>query len=327
MNENVWVLDEVVNKEKGVYTFPAQIGYNLSEEVRMKFAIQTTRKYFLQFLSSIEGIETNNRTEISKYIDGVNSYVRLRKVNKDFDDVINMGYLENPENVKSIDSDEAILKIKRSNLWSVNVSYTLDKYHGDCNFDESLCGYRKDDDEYFNLEHQAKHEWKSNIYEQTDFCLAITKPKGSNAERAAVYTPQIIERNFTRLKELRREFYNKKIFSLAFSFKPNKSTDRLEVFLQTNRSEMYLNKHTDEIQLVQRVNINDGELIVEQPNDCEHEDFNDTWFRVKNILLYSCYDFRLGFAAVYDTNDEDYINTVSTILIDDVNIDSDMSWL
>jgi hypothetical protein len=263
---------------------------------------------------------------MKKYVDGINSYVQLKQSNEDFK-FINSGYLENLNKSLTIDSDQAILKIKRNNLWSLNVTYNLDKYHGDCNFDESLCGYKKDDNQYFSLEHENKNEWKSINDEQTDFYLSIAKPIGSNVSRAVVYTPQIIERNFTELSELKKESYNKKIFSLSFSFKTSDPTNRLEIFLQTNRSELYLNRNTDEIQLIQRLSINDGELIPQKKsNDCGNHDSNDhQWFRIKNILLYSCYDFRLGFVAVYNNNDRNFINTISTVSIDDVNIDFEKS--
>ena len=235
--------------------------------------------------------------------------------------------MENSQEHLKIDSDNAILKIKRNNLWSLNVSYNLLKYHGDCNFDESLCGYKKDEEDNFSLEHENKNEWKSISYEPTDYYLALTKPVGSNLSRAVVYTPQIIERNFTELKELKKELYNKKIFSLSFSFKTSEPTSKLEIFLQTNRSELYLNKNIDEIQLIQRLSIDDGELIAKKQNECDNDDSSvDQWFRIKNILLYSCYDFQLGFVAVYNNNDKNFINSVSTIAIDDVNIDFEKSW-
>jgi hypothetical protein len=319
------LLDEIINKEKGIYTFPSQFGYNISEEASLKFEIQTTRKYVLQFESGVEG--TNNLT--TSLIDGVESYVKLKKSNKDNDDLLHIGFLENPQNYLTIDSEKAILKVKRNNLWSVNVTYKLDKYLGDCNFDESICDYKKDTDEYFILEHKLKNEWKSNIDEETNFYLAITKPIGSDVKRAVVYTPPVIERNFTQLKATNRELYNKKVYSLSFSFKPGKSTDRLEVFLKTNRSEMYLNRNTDEIQFIKRFSINDGEKVGQKSDAsaCNSNSLSssvENWYRMKSILLYSCYDFQLGFAALYG-QENNFTETVSTVAIDDVNIDFRLS--
>ncbi len=80
-------------------------------------------------------------------IDGVESYVKLKKSNQDNDNLLHIGFLENPQNFLTIDSEKEILKCNI--FWSVNVTYKLDKYLGDCNFDESICDYKKDADEYF----------------------------------------------------------------------------------------------------------------------------------------------------------------------------------
>ena len=289
----------------------------MNEEARVTFEVETTRKYIIEFTTTLEG-SSKNQSEMRRVINGVSSYVKLKKFKKNFDDLIHVGYLETPENSLLIDDEKAVLKVKRNNLWSLNVSYKLDKYHGDCNFDESLCGYRKDDEDYdFRLKHKVKYEWKSSVDEPDDYYLSIL----SNVQhRAVVYTPNIIQRNFTQLKATNKEFYNKMIFSLSFSYKSSESTNRLEVFIQTNRSEMNLNKNMDEIILVKRFNVNEGQLIQKKSSCSKNKD--DKWYRMSNLSLYSCYDFRLGFVADFNQN---IIN--NEVGIDDVNIDFNNSEL
>lgn len=291
----------------------------------LRFEITTSRQYVITFEAKVlnDSLKFNNLL-------GDESYVKLEKSNKDTEDFIHPAYLEDSKNQLVIDSEKAILKVKRNNLWSMNVTYKLDSYFGDCNFDQSICGYQKENYDYYHLQHKLRKEWKFDIDETDDFYLAITKPVGSDVKKAVVYTPHIVMRNITKLKTMKKELFNRKIYSLSFSFKPGKPSDRLEVFLHTNRTEMYLTKNTDEIQVIKRFSIDDAEPIPIETSSAESQcspsysiissHRSNTWYRVRNILLYSCYDFRLGFAAEYG-QDNDFIDTISTVGIDDVNID------
>jgi hypothetical protein len=303
--------------------------------------LSNAKKYTLDFIVNENELGRNQN---------IRDYIRYK--NKDSSKYERFG--EKPE--QDTNSNDFILKIKRSNLLSLQVVYALDTQIGDCDFDTSICNYTSSllsDSALASsikngqiVKHLPKFGSISiNDDEMTskskDFYLSISKTSKNNE---AIYSPLI------RVQK-EKKWYNKKMYTLSFSFMmPNKSLDQIELFLIKNRSDFQTDTKPrllkEVIQKFSHSSVEKSEKIkrIKSKNVCLAQpnlsmanqfapksaasigfDVIENWYRVSNINVFSCYDFRLGFSLLVDPGiaNVESQNTRLEVGLDDIQLNED----
>jgi hypothetical protein len=229
-------------KKPSTLTFPAQIGFGLSSKENrdsLDFYFQSTnqnRKYALNF-----NCDSSTPISNSKQTD----YVKVDLMNGKSEFYVPNGYLNLKESTTSfaLESRTSILKMKRTNKFSLEVTYKLDSQLGDCDFDFSFCNYTVDPElvelnqEDLLITHKPKYNsLNTNEYDvltkAKDYFLSVLK-SNDNKNGGYLYSPMIKLHKKNGLK------FNQKIFKLSFSYMVhNHSDNRISLVLMTNRSDV-----------------------------------------------------------------------------------------
>lgn len=155
-----------------------------------------------------------------------------------------------------------------------------------------------------------------------DFYLAIFK---MNDNTEAIYSPLVRVQ-----KESRSSLFNKRVHTISFSYQiSNHSMDQLEMFLVKNRSETTVKvdsskkarlvkemidkydhmswERNKQVQLERSEGMCPSGSNMEMANrfaslarPVAEAGFDLAWYRVEKVKVFSCYDFRLGFALRID---------------------------
>ena len=126
----------VDDKKENTLDFPQQKGFNICQEEKeiLPFYFKSTnlnRKYVLSF-------DSDTPIMNSKSV----GYVKVDLMNAKPEVYVSNTHL----NAKGalplvLDSKNAMLKVKRTSRFSLQVQYKLDAQVGDCDFDSSFCNY------------------------------------------------------------------------------------------------------------------------------------------------------------------------------------------
>lgn len=128
-----FIRNQIINEKKeGAVELPLQYGFNISEELEFAFlSPHSQRKYTLNLQTLY------NNTDV---LEEQQSYIRSR--------ILGLQELRIPLLSKSFTKSEhnltrfnGTLFIKRNAGWSLRIGYELLMNSGDCDFDESFCGY------------------------------------------------------------------------------------------------------------------------------------------------------------------------------------------
>ena len=193
-----FIKNKLVDEKKGAtLEFPAQRGFELSKDENgdgLDFLFKSSnlnRKYELAF-------SADKPIMNSKF----SGYVKVDLLNNKPEICVPNSYLNNKDSAPfAIDSKTSLLKIKRTNKFSMRVTYTLSSQFGDCDFDTSFCDYTVDPEQPTSelnqnsllISHMPKHSTlNTNDYnvlkKSKDYYLSVMK---ASQNSGYIYSPLI----------------------------------------------------------------------------------------------------------------------------------------
>lgn len=130
-----FIKNQMINEIKeSKVELPVQYGFNVSEELEFEFlTTRPERKYTLRFQADLSNSSTNATSES-------NSYIRS-KVYGLQELIIPLKSTHFSRSQHPLRGFNGTLFIKRNREWSVVIDYSLEVNSGDCDFDNSFCGY------------------------------------------------------------------------------------------------------------------------------------------------------------------------------------------
>ena len=333
------ILDE---KKASIVEFPLQYGFDVSEELKLNFvSTNPQHKYSLEFAASLSKQEQVEHTQSVDFAE--KTFVKLVHDKQErvlpllssaFSTTKNFSY----DLIKS----NYTLKIKRNKDWELSIKYKLESNAGDCDFDNSLCGYTVNEEgqgKTVDVLHLPKHA-TFNAYEEKqgeqDFYLGV-RTVSSEPSVISLRSPLIHVQNKKVVHEWNEGDFNNRTYALSFSYMMNAdSADLIELNLISNRSDVrrslaHVNKNS--VRQVHEFSSLKSNLAEETTlnnlDECPlrmSSSMNNSlvWKRVENIQIFSCFDFNIEFKVKFDRTNKD-LTTLPNVGFDQIQINSEES--
>ena len=315
-----FIKNKLIDEKKSkTIKLPLQYGFDIDEELDFDFSSTNPKRFYRVKLMSSE-----NENGILKD----KGYVKSKATGQ-ADLVLPILSKKYKKNKHVLKGFTGAVVINRSSEWSMLIEYRLKLNIGDCDFDESLCGYTNqlekngtnvfDFTKSYEILHMPKHESLDAFSPMTNgknFYMGIKKNNSNNL--AVMYSPLIRIQKKRNVDRIQDSINNKLVF-ISFSYLQQSQTDKLELSIVSQRTDvkeaLLSTSPSDFIREINSEKYPENEQI----DSSECLESKDVWKRVEKMPVFSCYDFHLEFNFLHGSESSN--NTLMGI--DNVEINHD----
>lgn len=289
---------------------PVQYGFNMSEELEFEFlTTRSERKYTLRFQADLTNSSTNATSESKSYIRS--KVYGLQEL------IIPLMSTHFSRSQHPLRGFNGTLFIKRNREWSVVIDYSLEVNSGDCDFDNSFCGYSdrvdfvQDETPFLNtneIVHLPKskslNSYRRSANNNNDFYLGTSNQNAMNTARnVTIYSPLIRVQDEKTVDKVQGSI-NSRLLTISFNYMYQKDSDRFSLAMRSERLDVrstLVNLTTTQTLVKSDIGADfsaSKQLNMFEVNNCDVD--MSTWRRVERLPIFSCVDFRFEFVFEHD---------------------------